>query len=310
MYYTKYKIPMKYNIVDGKIQTNAFELNIVHHCNLSCKGCSHLSPIMSKEVITSEEVLRNLSILARYLSPRCLRVVGGEPLLHPNLIDILRAIKASMISPTLRVVTNGTLLKQTNYNFWELVDEVHVSIYPEQELSQDDIYFIKEQASSYQVNVNLKYFYEFRESYSEIGTKDMAFIQRIYNTCKISHAWHCHTMYAGHFFKCPQSLFLSKLASKSRENVFRDALKIEDTANFFVRLRDYLESSVPLASCSNCLGTIGNLFPHEQAKRQNWRSTQEYSSELLADFKYLEEVEVEGTHADNDREPYLEVLTS
>ena len=101
---------MSYKIKNGKIQTSLCELNVVHHCNLSCRSCSHLSDRMNKYFVDPDQVLNDFSILAEYCHPQHIRLCGGEPLLHPHLLDVVDAVRDSGISECIRVVTNGTLL--------------------------------------------------------------------------------------------------------------------------------------------------------------------------------------------------------
>ena len=39
----------------GTITNDACEINVVHHCNLSCRGCTHLSPLWHKQFIEEFE---------------------------------------------------------------------------------------------------------------------------------------------------------------------------------------------------------------------------------------------------------------
>ena len=68
-----------------------FNIDIVSHCNLNCKGCGHFSPL-SKENFISLESLRNdckrLSELSNGKVER-IDIMGGEPLLHSDIIEIL-----------------------------------------------------------------------------------------------------------------------------------------------------------------------------------------------------------------------------
>jgi len=113
---------------DNRIQSVGCEVNVVHQCNLSCRGCSHLSPAVPKAFVDPEIVYRDLSRLAAYYLAGNVRLVGGEPLLHRDLLQVIAAVRASGITECIRILTNGILLPRMPDAFWESVDEVQVSL--------------------------------------------------------------------------------------------------------------------------------------------------------------------------------------
>ncbi|HUC36682.1 MAG TPA: hypothetical protein VMR97_06120, partial [Acidimicrobiales bacterium] len=70
----------RYRIVDGKIHNSRCEINVAEHCNLSCRGCSHASPVVPNYFADPDELHDSLSFLARRYHSRQVRLVGGEPL--------------------------------------------------------------------------------------------------------------------------------------------------------------------------------------------------------------------------------------
>src|SRR5690349_14781336 len=119
-----------YPIADGRIRTDALEVNVVEHCNLSCRGCSHLSPVIRRTLVEPERLLADLTVLTPHYRPDHVRLLGGEPLLHPKLDEVIDAVRASEISERIRIVTNGTALRKITERVWEGIDELHVSLYP------------------------------------------------------------------------------------------------------------------------------------------------------------------------------------
>lgn len=279
---------MSYQIINGKIYNpNACEVNLVYHCNLSCRGCSHLSPIFTNYFVEPLQVFKDFSTLGKYYRSKYIKIIGGEPLLHPNLIEIIDAVRSSGVSEHIQVVTNGHLLAKIIDSFWQKVDEVCISVYPEKEVNLEHLEEIEYKARLHNVVLEYYYFDNFRESYSEVGTKDTELVQRIYTTCKIAHTWHSHTIAEGYFYKCPQSLFLPKVINKNILKDAQDGIKISNSSEFGEELLAYLNATEPLKSCYHCLGSVGKLFPHEQIARSQWRSQQQYSTEELIDREYL-----------------------
>jgi hypothetical protein len=116
-------------------------------------------------------------------------------------------------------------------------------------------------------------------------------VAQIFQSCHVAHLWKCHTVANGYFHKCPQSYFLPKLTPTSNL-LHADGLKIEASDEFGERLLGYLNSSAPLASCRNCLGTAGRRFRHVQVKRAEFRGRQSEPTERLVDRRYLSQSRV------------------
>lgn len=106
------------------------ELNLVDHCDLDCQCCSHFSNI-SKEYCTPlhhiENDLQRLSLLCEKKLIR-LRLIGGEPLLHPDLVDIMKIARHHFPFTEILVVTNGVKLKTMAPLFWETCHQQGIAI--------------------------------------------------------------------------------------------------------------------------------------------------------------------------------------
>jgi molybdenum cofactor biosynthesis enzyme MoaA len=57
-----------------------------------------------------------------------LKLLGGEPLLHSGLLDVINAVVEAGISDKVCVVTNGVLLPRMKDEFWGAVDEVWIQL--------------------------------------------------------------------------------------------------------------------------------------------------------------------------------------
>jgi hypothetical protein len=290
---------------DGLIHSEAIEINAVQGCNLSCRACSHTSPVLSpRAVVDPESVRRDLTLLARSYRCEHVRILGGEPLLHPDLPGLVAAIRASGICDRVRVVTNGVLLSRQDDRFWQAVDELHVSVYPGHEPSGGEVERWRAVCAEHGVQILVRRYNHFRESYSEIGSGDADLVARIYRTCLIAHVWLCHNVVDGVFYKCPQSHFLA-IAGGERS---RDGVPIADDAGFRERLLAYLNDDQPLRSCQHCLGAVGQRFPHEEIRRQRWRGSQRRRTEDLLDHGFLARLENEDPAAANSCIASEEVL--
>lgn len=83
------------------------------YCNLNCKLCASAAPCYSKAASTPID--RLLKIIDRYFQVvpyvEKLAVSGGEPLLYPNLPEVLSAIEPHLSQTgSVEIITNGTIV--------------------------------------------------------------------------------------------------------------------------------------------------------------------------------------------------------
>jgi ABC-2 type transport system ATP-binding protein len=99
-----------------------FEINIVDHCNLNCAGCEHFSPLAKKNFVKPNELGKDFARLSELAKGRIemLQLMGGEPLLHPEIGRIIEISRKYFQIGEIKIVTNGILLTKMNKDFWEL----------------------------------------------------------------------------------------------------------------------------------------------------------------------------------------------
>lgn len=72
-------------------------------CNLSCDGCYRENEKDSHKSI--EEIRHELDIFQKYRNTDCISIAGGDPLLYPNILEIVAEIKSRGLKPIIN--TNG-----------------------------------------------------------------------------------------------------------------------------------------------------------------------------------------------------------
>ena len=77
----------------------------MRRCNLSCAYCNEYDKV--SDPVPTAEMLRRIEILAG-MGTGIITISGGEPLLHPDLDEIIRAIRRHGAIAT--IITNGYLL--------------------------------------------------------------------------------------------------------------------------------------------------------------------------------------------------------
>jgi hypothetical protein len=95
------------------------EYHVVEHCNLTCKRCGHFSPIAPPAFSDPDAFARDIQQLATHFSTITrIRLLGGEPLLHPEPEAFVSAVRRVFPTTDIRIVTNGTRLKGMPERFW------------------------------------------------------------------------------------------------------------------------------------------------------------------------------------------------
>lgn len=111
-------------------------VNICDHCNLNCRGCDHFSPIAEKRFVQAMELKKDLTRIREILGENIeiISVMGGEPLLHPNVVSILELTREIFPTTTIYLSTNGILLLKQEDSFWDSCRknniEMNVTKYP------------------------------------------------------------------------------------------------------------------------------------------------------------------------------------
>lgn len=104
------------------------EVNIVDHCNLNCYGCTHFSTIAPKNFIDINSFINDLKELSSKINLQRFRILGGEPLLHPDIILFVKESRKFLKNTTICLVTNGMLLPKMSEEFWKTLRENEVQL--------------------------------------------------------------------------------------------------------------------------------------------------------------------------------------
>ncbi len=286
--FARFLAPMKPVVIDaGRVQSEALEVNAVSHCNIRCRWCSHASPDSSPGFAAEEVVANDLTALARWMHVEHVRVLGGEPLLHPRLESLISAVRRTGVADSVRVLTNGLALQAVSDSFWRLVDEVHVSVYPGTALMIKRLLpETRARAERHGTALVVKHFDHFRVSY-RAPDGDRALTGRVYRTCQIANVWRCLTVDAGRLYRCPQSAYLlgSPRGPQRSQAMGVDYLDIS-TITSAHQVRVWLLRPAPLQSCASCAGSAGARMPHQQM-----RSVQAADVARDIDFEYLDQLD-------------------
>ena len=253
-----------YRVENSRVQTRSLEVHIVDHCNLTCAECCSLSPLLPTWFASPESIAADLKIAAKVLSPRMFKLVGGEPLLHPQLEQIIAAVRESGIAPTISVTTNGLKLGDMADSFWQAVDALTISLYPRPPLAPELKAHIQAQASRFNVRLNWKVQDNFTVMNRASISSDAAETRRIYHDCWIRER--CHMIRDGMFYTCTRPAHFHTL-HKGTIDFHADGLPLCDTPDMLAAVLAYLQRETPLEACRQCQGGSAPLTPHRILKR-------------------------------------------
>lgn len=232
-----------------KAKLKYIEYNIVGHCNLNCKGCSHFSNIQKeKEFVDVNEFGSDLERLASLFTKiRRIRILGGEPLLHPQFDEIIKIARKKLPDTMIDVVTNGLLLNRLDETSMKNLRDNNVtlivSVYKPVEKIKNDI--IKKLEDE-----NVKYILwdkkiEFRRQLTNQKRKS-AFLS--YISCDIKK---CVGMKNGKIGKCPMSLYMYRYNNRFSKDFHDD--ECMDLYNKDITAKDIIDfTKRPIQLCKYC----------------------------------------------------------
>lgn len=233
------------------------DLNIAESCNMGCVSCSHAAPVASAKFMTVEQVERDLLALKPVVKFHSCQLVGGEPLLHKEIVEIMRAVKRVRIDTSMVVITNGTLLPRMPDEFWKELEYLSISVYPT--LKPECLELAKEKQKEFQFGLGERVFTEFHRQFRKEPNDGSHF-----HTCH----WRrdCWTAHDGYFYLCPQSAFFPKRFMGLPDSI--DGLQLKGLTE--EKLLAFMERPEPLQACRICMANEMKPAQWREAPRKEW----------------------------------------
>ena len=181
-----------------------FAFSLATHCNLNCKGCAHFSPLSPEEYPDFEEAERDFARLGELFHGKSSRIslMGGEPLLNPQIEDYCRMVRKHFPIGDIQVVTNGILLLKMPDSFYKTCKEAKISIHVTPYPIKLDHKAIRKRCRRYGGAYHI-YWDEtsknefFRYVIDETGSQDM-----VQNFIECGNANYCLFLYKGRMYPC------------------------------------------------------------------------------------------------------------
>lgn len=95
------------------------ETKITEHCNLRCLGCTNFSNIAKSHYVDLAQYTADVNRLAELMRIQHIFIMGGEPLLHPEVGGFALATRRAFPRATVYVFTNTILVPKVSEETWD-----------------------------------------------------------------------------------------------------------------------------------------------------------------------------------------------
>lgn len=249
-------------------------INILDHCNLRCKGCDHFACIADPYFVPYETIKRDVERISKIFHGDYIMqfgVMGGEPLLHPDLLEILKVIRSQFENARISVYTNGILLMKQKKEFWRVLRENNIGIMQTHYPIHLDFKGIAERAKNENVIYDYYQFTGEKKLFKKVvnlkGTGDPV---ESFAKCHISN--YGNFLMEGKLYGCPFSCQSNRIFNKKfnqnlrmTEMDYLDIYKENDMQKFFSF------SAKPKFYCRYCDGLRENiLWERSKGQIEEW----------------------------------------
>lgn len=102
-----------------------FEVHLAEHCNLNCRSCDHFSPLAEPEFVDFDKLKKDFERLSFLFDGECqsINLCGGEPLLNPQVPQILQMARSCFPMGEINLVSNGILILSQPDSFWQAMHD-------------------------------------------------------------------------------------------------------------------------------------------------------------------------------------------
>lgn len=199
------------------------EIMITRVCNLSCAGCSTYSDLPHKGYVTWEQGRQEIEPWLNRVQFDHFGLMGGEPLINPQIQQWLLGLRKLMPHSTIRMATNGLLLSK-NLNVLDLLNDIgnvifKITVHVDDPELQDSIDFVKSKFDwqpvyeygihrwtagnnlRLQINRPSRFFMTHQNAYPDAAPYDSDYTEAF----AVCHQKLCPLLYKGRIYKCSTS---------------------------------------------------------------------------------------------------------
>jgi len=260
------KLKAIFRLIKRRTVLMHLEFHLADHCNLNCVGCTHFSNISQQNFVDArmlENRFDRLNKLIGYIYD--IRILGGEPLLHPDIIDILKITRKKFPFSKIELYTNGLLLDKMSKDFFITCKQNKIGIYVSKyHVIENKINKIKDLLSSYKVKYCISpAIINFSANLSPNGNLDK---NLIFKNCKEKD---CTILKEDKIYLCPISAYIDKYNKYFNKNI-AEPKGINIFSNSSKEIFNYLKT--PEETCRYCTNNINyiNWTYSNNPKETDW----------------------------------------
>ncbi len=190
------------------------EVHLTDHCNLNCKGCSHFSNISDEFFLDKNDFERDLKELCNKFKIYSIKLMGGEPLLHPEITEIVSICKNISPISQIDIISNGILLPSLQKDKLDYIKNnanIILSKYPVNSDKFSQYLDLTDTANRQNRMIYIRN--SFRKYINLNGNSN---IKNAYSKCIMKQ---CTTLYNGHLYNCPFALYVKYFNKKFNQNI-------------------------------------------------------------------------------------------
>ena len=257
-------------------ELKSIAVHLVDHCNLRCCGCDHFAPLAKKRFEELDVFEKDIKRFAELSSAKLgiLKLMGGEPLLHPQLTDFMRIARQYLPDTRIEVVTNAILLNLQKENFWNACKEYNIVIVPTKYPLKINYEKAEQTAESY--GVKLEYYGNtnsvLKTSYHiplDLEGKQDA----VNNFLNCFHANNCVFLKQGKLYTCTVAPNIDQFNQYFGKNIpltNRDGIDIHKAQNID-EILEFLAKPIPFCKYCNVNGrTFGHPWGVSKKEIEEW----------------------------------------
>ena len=262
------------------------EFHVVNHCNLNCCGCDHFSPLADKWYANVNHVTKDFKQLAKIFDfIKRIHILGGEPLLHPDLIDFFKPVRKYFPYSKICLITNGTLLEKQTNEFWEALKRFDITLSMTYYPIKAPYEFYAHKCYDSGIDVELffgrpdEYFFRHRfvMTHLNLNVEGKSNEESAYRKCQLRD---CHFLEDGKLYVCPvvsNIKFLNQHFNLNFKSAKTDYVDIYECTNS-VKINKWLSSCIPF--CRYCSTSDRPLYEFSVSGKQmnEWLDAQTLSA--------------------------------
>jgi len=195
----------------------AVEIPIVWRCNKQCGYCAHFSPYMNNiPDISLGEVVEMCRTWSKKLNPKKVTIIGGEPTLHHELIQICEIVR-DYWNAKVWLQTNGTRIGDLSEKDLQRLSENDIEVSCTQHYKEDtewiqdmtirlNAFGIKTHIFEYGYDNAWKKYYQVINSKPHVYNSDA---RKAFDCCYAKYC--CATLRNNHFYHCSILAYSTKM---------------------------------------------------------------------------------------------------